>query len=177
MAKYRLTSAIELYGADGSLVSRFALNLPEYTTPRHEATSCGWEVFEEVLPFGASERNVPQASRGVCDRGVIRGSIVVRVMLDYRTLPFLSSQNPFLESLRPERAAAPEGSQGNDIEFVGYGWSRAPAHGGRLEHGRCRTMARRAVASRQPFGRPAAQRQSFPNTTNDAAASMRSATR
>src|SRR5438552_325155 len=47
-------------------------------------------------------------------------------MLDYRTLPFLSSQNPYLESLRPERVAAPEGSQGNDIEFVAYGWSRAP---------------------------------------------------
>ena len=33
-------------------MSRFAL-LPEYTTPRHEATSCNWELFEEVLPFGA----------------------------------------------------------------------------------------------------------------------------
>jgi len=152
LAKYRLTSAIELYGADGSLVSRFALNLPEYTTPRHEATSCEWEVFEEVLPFGASERNVPQASRGVCDRGVIRGSIVVRVMLDYRTLPFLSSQNPFLESLRPERAAAPEGSQGNDIEFVGYGWSRAPfTEAGSSTWPLPDDVMRRAVASRQPF--------------------------
>src|SRR5205823_3735517 len=47
LALYRLTSAIELYNADGTLVSRFALNLPEYTTPRHETTSCDWEVFEE----------------------------------------------------------------------------------------------------------------------------------
>src|SRR5262249_10549652 len=30
LASTRLTSAIELYGADGSLVSRFALNMPEY---------------------------------------------------------------------------------------------------------------------------------------------------
>jgi signal transduction histidine kinase/uncharacterized membrane-anchored protein YhcB (DUF1043 family) len=152
LARYRLTSAIELYGADGSLVSRFALNLPEYTTPRHDATSCEWEVFEEVLPFGASERHVPQASRGVCDRGVIRGSIVVRVMLDYRTLPFLSSQNPYLESLKPERAAAPEGSQGNDIEFVGYGWSRAPFNeAGSSTWPLPDDVFRRAVASRKPF--------------------------
>jgi signal transduction histidine kinase len=127
LATYRLTSSVELYGEDGELFSRFAL-LPEYTTPRHQATSCNWEVFEEVLPFGAAERYVPQASRGICEHGVVRGAIVVRVMLDYRTLPFISSQNPYLESLRPQRQAAPEGSPGNDIEFVGYGWSRAPAY-------------------------------------------------
>jgi signal transduction histidine kinase len=152
LARYRLTSAIELYGADGSLVSRFALNLPEYTTPRHESTSCDWEVFEEVVPFGASDRKVPQASKGICERGIIRGSIVVRVMLDYRTLPFLTSQNPYLESLRPERAAAPEGSQGNDIEFVAYGWSRAPfSEAGANTWTLTDDLFRRAVASRQPF--------------------------
>jgi signal transduction histidine kinase len=152
LALSRLTSAIELYGADGSLVSRFALNLPEYTTPRHEAKNCMWEVFEEVLPFGASERYVTQASRGICERGIIRGSIVVRVMLDYRTLPFLTSQNPYLESLRPERAAAPEGSQGNDIEFVAYGWSRAPfSEAGANTWTLSDDLFRRAVASRQPF--------------------------
>jgi len=127
LATYRLTSSVELYSSDGGLMSRFAL-LPEYTTPRHEATSCNWEVFEEVLPFGATERHVPQASKGICEKGVIRGAIVVRVMLDYRTLPFFSSQNPYLESLRPEGLPAAEGLQGNDIEFGGYGWSRAPTY-------------------------------------------------
>ncbi len=152
LRRYRLTSAIELYNADGSLLSRFALNLPEYTTPRHEAASCEWEVFEEVLPFGASERHVPQASRGICDHGVVRGAIVVRVMLDYQTLPFLSSQNPYLESLRPERAAAPEGSQGNDIEFVAYGWSRAPfSEGGANTWPLSDALFRRTVESRAPF--------------------------
>ena len=149
LATYRLTSSIELYGRDGGLVSRFAL-LPEYTTPRHEATSCNWELFEEVLPFGATERHVPQASRGICERGVIRGAIVVRVMLDYRTLPFISSQNPYLESLRPERAAAPEGLQGNDIEFVGYGWSRAPQT---TCQGRHLAAARRCVRARGRLAR------------------------
>ena len=152
LARYRVTSAVELYAADGSLVSRFALNLPEYTTPRHEATGCSWEVFEEVLPFGASERHVPQASKGICDHGIVRGSIVVRAMLDYSTLPFLASQNPYLESLRPERAAAPEGSQGNDIEFVAYGWSRAPFNeAGASTWPLPDELFRRAISSREPF--------------------------
>ena len=34
---YRLTSAIELYGADGRLISRFALNLPDYANAPHQA--------------------------------------------------------------------------------------------------------------------------------------------
>jgi len=152
LARYRLTSAIELYNADGTLLSRFALNLPEYTTPRHDTANCDWEVFEEVLPFGASERHVPQASRGICENGVVRGSIVVRVMLDYRTLPFLSSQNPYLESLRPERAAAPEGSQGNDIEFVAYGWSRTPfSEAGTSTWPLPDALFQRTVESRVPF--------------------------
>jgi signal transduction histidine kinase len=150
LATYRLTSSIELYSRDGGLVSRFAL-LPEYTTPRHEATSCNWELFEEVLPL-ATERHVPQASRGICERGVVRGAIVVRVMLDYRTLPFISSQNPYLESLRPERAVAAEGLQGNDVEFVGYGWSRAPTYvSGTGIWPLPDDVFARTIASREPF--------------------------
>jgi signal transduction histidine kinase len=126
LATYRLTSSVELYNSEGDLVSRFSL-LPERTTRRHETASCNWEVFEEVLPLGSLERHVPQAGRGICDHGVVRGAIVLRTMLDYRTLPFFSSQNPYLEPLRPESATA-EGLQGNDVELVGYGWSRAPTY-------------------------------------------------
>jgi signal transduction histidine kinase len=152
LATSRLTSAIELYDADGALVSRFALNLPEYTTRRNVASSCEWEVFEEVLPFGASERDVTGASRGICDHDVIRGSIVVLVMLDYRTLPFMSPQNPYMELLRPDGGAAPEGSQGNDIEFVGYSWSRATVNGsGPSTWILPDEVFQRAVESRQPF--------------------------
>jgi signal transduction histidine kinase len=151
LATYRLTSSVELYGEDGGLVSRFAL-LPEYTTPRHVATSCNWEVFEEVLPFGATERHVPQASKGICEQGVIRGAIVVRVMLDYRTLPFISSQNPYLESLRPDGQPASEGLQGNDVEFGSYGWSRAPTYvSGTGIWPLPDDAFTRAVASRQAF--------------------------
>ncbi|OLC48580.1 MAG: hypothetical protein AUH43_09205 [Acidobacteria bacterium 13_1_40CM_65_14] len=125
LATYRLTSAIELYGANGRLVDRFS-NLPEYTAAPYFATSCSWEPVAEVSPFGSAIRQVLRASRGICERGRPIGAIVVRAMLDYRTLPFISSQSPYLESLRPNREARAEGVFGRDVEFVVYGWSRAP---------------------------------------------------
>jgi signal transduction histidine kinase len=128
LARYRLTSAIDLYDAEGRLISPFALHLPEYTTARFRASGCGsWEQpFDEISPFGSSERHVLRTSRGICQSGRLVGSIVVRVMLDYQTLPFISSQSPYLESLRANPQALPEGVSGRDIEFAVYGWSRAP---------------------------------------------------
>jgi signal transduction histidine kinase len=73
-------------------------------------------------------RHVLRASRGVCVRGRPIGAIVVRAMLDYRTLPFISSQSPYLESLSPQRPQALEDVFGRDVEFVVYGWSRAPVY-------------------------------------------------
>jgi signal transduction histidine kinase len=129
---YRLTSAVELYGPRGSLLSRFALFPPEHATTPYQAIACaGWGFFEEVSPFGSSERHVLRASRGLCDaRGRTVGALVVRVMLDYQTLPFISSQSPYLESLQlqPERRTTAEGVSGRDVEFVVYGWSRAPIY-------------------------------------------------
>ncbi|HEV2986348.1 MAG TPA: HAMP domain-containing sensor histidine kinase, partial [Vicinamibacterales bacterium] len=128
LARYRLTSAIDLYDADGRLVSPFALHLPEYTTARFRASGCAsWEQpFDHITPFGSSERHVLRTSRGICQNGRLVGSIVVRVMLDYQTLPFISPQSPYLESLHANPQAPPEGVSGRDIEFAVYGWSRAP---------------------------------------------------
>ncbi len=70
-----------------------------------------------------------RASRAICERGRRLGTIVVRVMLDYRTLPFISTwKRPTWRRLRPERAASQEGAPGRDVEFVAYGWSRAPLY-------------------------------------------------
>jgi nitrogen fixation/metabolism regulation signal transduction histidine kinase len=128
LAAERLTSAVELYAADGRLVSRFFLNLPEYATPRFQAAGCGWDIVDESSPIGSSERHVLRASRGICERGRMLGSVAVRVMLDYRTLPFISARTPYLESLRAVRQPEAEDIAGRDVEFVLYGWSRAPLY-------------------------------------------------
>jgi signal transduction histidine kinase len=127
---YRLTSAVELYGADGRLISRFA-NFPEYGPARHQAVGCTWDdtPLDEVLKSGSSELHVLRTSRGICDRGRVIGAVVVSVVLDYQTLPFIESHSPYLEPLEPlQPGISGETAFGRDVEFAVYGWSRAPEY-------------------------------------------------
>jgi signal transduction histidine kinase len=153
LAAYRLKSAVELYAApSGDLVSRFALNLPEYATGGDQTTRCDWDLVDEVSPFGSSQRHVLRASRGICNDDVPVGSIVVRVMLDPGSLPFISSQDPYLESLRPPAVRQGESAPGRDVELVVYGWSRAPIYStGTSVWQLPDDVFQRLVASREPF--------------------------
>jgi signal transduction histidine kinase len=134
LQRFRLTSAVELYGSNGQRLSRFALILPESAGSTYRPTGCDWDLSDDVQPairatrspIGANESHVLRASRGVCVNGRIVGGIIVRAMLDYRTLPFISARSPYLESLRPDASTTAEGIAGRDVEFVFYGWSRAP---------------------------------------------------
>ena len=132
LAMYPVTSSVELYGADGFLVSRFAFNLPDDLTsvPRSDEQACAWGVFEEVSPFFAEERRILHAGRALCDAGGRPvGSIVVHAMLsDYANLPFIVSQNPYVELMRPADPRQGEGVSGRDVEFAVYGWSRTPLY-------------------------------------------------
>jgi len=136
LAEYPITSSVELFGADGRLVSRFAFNLPDdlTTTPRAEEDQCTWTIFEEVSPFFAEERRVLHAGRTVCapdvPGGVPRavGAIVVHAILDYANLPFIASQSPYVELLRPGDASQDESLSGRDLEYAVYGWSGRPLY-------------------------------------------------
>ncbi len=130
----RLTSAVELYGADGVLVSRFALNFPEAEVVplRHQASSCKWTLVGEVQPFGADERRMLHAERDLCvsdGRGGERvvGAVVAYVMLDYSALSFISSQSPYYEFFRVPRTTR-EGTSGSDVELTVFGWGRLPMY-------------------------------------------------
>jgi signal transduction histidine kinase len=125
----RLASSLELYDPQGRLVSRFALNLPDYVSATQEwrEPSCAWEIFEEASQFGSEERRMFHAGRGICygDSDVpTGGSIVVNVLLDYDTLPFITVRNPYNELIRPANALPQEGSVGQTVQFVVYGWGR-----------------------------------------------------
>ena len=130
LATERLASSLELYDAEGRLDGRrFALNLPEYvsTTQRWREPSCNWEIFEEASLFGSEERRLFHAGRRICEESSdtpTGGSIVVNVMLDYETLPFITARNPYNELIRPADALPPEGSAGRSVQFVVYGWGR-----------------------------------------------------
>ncbi len=129
LATERLASSLELYGADGILKARFALNLPDFvsTAQSWREPSCDWEIFEEASLFGSEERRLFHAGRGICESNSdtpTGGSIVVNVMLDYETLPFITARNPYNDLIRPADALPPEGSAGQSVEFIVYGWGR-----------------------------------------------------
>ncbi len=129
LATERLASSLEVYDAQGRPVARFALNLPDYvsTAQRWREPSCDWEIFEEASLFGSEERRLFHAGRGICDANSdtpTGGSIVVNVMLDYETLPFITARNPYNELIRPADSLPPEGSAGRSVQFVAYGWGR-----------------------------------------------------
>jgi signal transduction histidine kinase/MFS family permease len=138
LARARLTSSVELYNRDGSLVSRFALNLPEYTGAAQKpqpASACDWDLFGEGAPFGSEERSMLHAERNICvenagsNDAAIAGTIVVHVAFDYRALPFISSQDPYFEVFRPTDEDAPaETAPGGDVDVAIYGWGLRPIY-------------------------------------------------
>ena len=130
LATERLASSLELYDAAGRLEGRrFALNLPDCvsTAQTWREPSCDWEIFEEASLFGSEERRLFHAGRGICASNSdtpTGGSIVVNVMLDYETLPFIAPRNPYNELIRPADTLPPEGAAGRSVQFVVYGWGR-----------------------------------------------------
>ena len=126
LARQRLTSDLEIYDARGSLVSRFALNFPEYTSAQtpEPPRGCEWEVSGEALPFGgAQERNTLRAQRSVCVDGVPIATLVARVMFDYRTLPFIRSQSAYFDAFSTSSPANPlDGPPAGEVDFTAYGW-------------------------------------------------------
>jgi signal transduction histidine kinase len=137
LARNRLTSAVELYDARGTLVSRFRLNLPEYTGSGQQPqalANCAWEVYAEPLPIGSSERQVLHAERGICAPGPatgarrIVGTVIVHVAFDFRTLPFITSQSPYFELFRPSQAGGRAIAPGNDLRVAIYGWGLTPVY-------------------------------------------------
>lgn len=135
LAQLRLTSAVELYGAGGGLLSRFALNFPEYADvpQRWVSESCEWEIFGEAAPFGSEERRILHGERAICTPAsttggapVTHGSVVVHLALDYQALPFISPRNPYIELLRERSDARVDRQAGRDVELVIYGWGLQP---------------------------------------------------
>ena len=160
LARERLTSAVELYNAGGTLVSRFPLNLSEYAVssqPGGPTTSCAqWDVFGEVAPLGSDERRMLHAHRSICEgdgpAARVLGTIVVHVVPDYRTLPFITSQSPYFEIFRSGEGAPVEGITGSEVNVVIYGWGLTPLYvSGSVAWPITDELFQRVYGSREPF--------------------------
>ena len=157
LAASRLTSAVALYGADGALNSRFALNIPEGAVT-WTGTGCEWEVFGEAVLFGAEERRMLHAERGLCVGGpdgtrAPAGAVVVHVaQVDYESLPFISSRSPYVELFAGPDVAPVPGAPGHDVALVIYGWGLQPTFvSSRTAWTIDAPLFQRIYASREPF--------------------------
>ena len=158
LSQHRLTSEVELYGPDRSMISHFALNFAEFESRAlagkevWSGTNCSWEEVPDVARFGSTERPMVHASRAVCDpSGRVLGAIVVNVVPDYRALPFAVSASPYYEVLG-RRTDAVTGSLVADLEVVVYGWSFQPIfESGRQVWPISEDIDRRLSDTRTPF--------------------------
>jgi signal transduction histidine kinase len=152
LATERLTSSVELHNAAGAMVSRFAMNLPDFTQPQPWVeTACDWGIVEEVSPLFSEERRLLHAGRALClPDGRRAGSVVVHSLLDYGNLSFISAQNPYAAMMRSSEP--PEPRPRADVEFYVYGWSRRVLYSS-VEDAPPLTEAafQRAFLSRTPF--------------------------
>ncbi len=152
LSRSRLPSALELYGSDGRLTSRFALNVPEYGLDQSSTeTRCGWTTYGEVSRFGALEQPMLHAELSVCaPSGRSLGSVVVHVLFDYRALPFVSDINPYYGLLRLTGQSPQAGPHG--IQTVVYGWGRVPTFtSGQTAWPLDEALLTRIERSREPF--------------------------
>ena len=159
LARQRLTSQIELYGPDRLVVSRFALNVPEFeslldaATPPSTVTSCRWEDWSETARIGAEERSMIHSERAICDAsGNIRGAVVVRLVPDYRDLPFIASASPYFNVVGGGAQRPGDASRVQDLQVVVYGWSLRPTFtSGSVAWGIPDEIFQRLYHSRTPF--------------------------
>ena len=156
LSRNRVTSEIELYGPDRILVSRFALNVPEFQSQpavdAWEGSTCTWNVYSRVQRFGAEDRSMWHAERAICDaEGRVRGGVVIHVVPDYRSLPFVSMGNPYRDALAGGTPTATR-AELSDLQTVIYGWAFYPLFSSsRLAWPLDPALQDRVYASRDPF--------------------------
>ena len=77
---------------------------------------------------------------------------MVHVLLDYGTLPFISSQGPYFELFQTDTRTFDASAPGRNVELVTYGWGRRPSYAsgaGTWPLGD--RLFERLAASREPF--------------------------
>jgi signal transduction histidine kinase len=100
-ARFNAYSGLEIYDSEGAALDRFSLNVSKITD---EALSLparpDWTISRIVKPFMGKTKEFLVAHRDWKEDGRGLGRLVFYISLDYDTLPFLYSANPYFELLR-----------------------------------------------------------------------------
>ena len=101
VARSNWNSSLELRDAEGSTLSRFALNVPKVLGgPPDLGPSDDWAIVPYALTIIGQEREFLVAYRDYREDGRLLGRVVLYASLDPEMLPFLYSANPYFEVLR-----------------------------------------------------------------------------
>ncbi len=102
-ARFRWYSSLEIQDAEGTLLSRFALNVPKVFRPAGDLPyNPQGAVVRRTLPFMGKERDVLIGYRDWEVEGQSVGRTIFTMSLDDDMLPFNYSANPYFELLRSD---------------------------------------------------------------------------
>ncbi len=101
IAKFNWYSSLELLSPEGSILSRFSLNVPELFQLDFELPqSRDWVISRHSLFFMGIEKDFLIGYRDWFIEEEYIGRMIIYLSVDYDMLPFLYSANPYFELLR-----------------------------------------------------------------------------
>ncbi|MCJ7681515.1 MAG: ATP-binding protein [Candidatus Aminicenantes bacterium] len=101
LAKFNKYSRLEILTPRGTVLSHFALNVPEIPLADYEfPLSREWMVFDQDILYLGRDKDFLIAYKDWFAEEQHVGRMIVFLMIDYETLPFLFSANPYFEVMR-----------------------------------------------------------------------------
>lgn len=101
IAKFNWYSSLELLSPEGGILSRFSLNVPEvFRTDFELPVSADWTVVSHNLSYLGKDNEFLIAYKDWMEEGSIIGRTMLYLSMDYESLPFLFSANPYFEVMR-----------------------------------------------------------------------------
>ena len=96
LSAYGFSSAVEIQDVSGTVISRFALNLPSIAArERRLPRAAEWMVSREPVSLASTETLVLHAQRLLTYHGETHGAIHVYVGEDFWSLPFVQGRDPY----------------------------------------------------------------------------------
>jgi len=102
LAKFNKYSRLEIVNSEGIGLSKFTLNVPDiYQTDFEFPVSRAWTILGHNILYLGRDKDYFIAYKDWFEGDEHLGRLLLFLMVDYETLPFLYSANPYFEVMRP----------------------------------------------------------------------------
>ncbi len=110
LSVFALSSAVDVFDEEGTLVSRFALNFPDTELGWHQPEGPPpeeWLIDEETYPGEPNRPRVFHARRGFPTEDGSQWDFQVRLVADWSNLAFIATRSPYVDLFRSPAAETP----------------------------------------------------------------------